>query len=41
LVPLLSRDSQYAPAAPQVKLRLTSPRFSHFPDEMVKLGHHG
>jgi hypothetical protein len=26
---------------PKVKLRLTSPRFSHFPDEMVKLGRHG
>jgi len=25
----------------KVKLRLTRPWFSQFPDEMVKLGHHG
>jgi hypothetical protein len=25
----------------KVTLRLTSPRISHFPDEVVRLGHHG
>jgi hypothetical protein len=39
--PFLSCPKSHCSCGLVVKLRLTRPWFSQFPEEMVKLGHHG